>query len=120
MILKRAKDIPFQYPNFEKHLLSIYNALAAYYISLAMKEQDKSKASNYFDEATIYLNSSDKLDMTEPFTWLCKGILMIYKLEILSSKESERIDYQLNYVLQKFPKSIPALLAKVIFFHVTE
>lgn len=53
----------------------MFNALAAYYTSLAVKQKEKPKREEYFNLATMNYNKADKIDIHEDSTWVGKGSL---------------------------------------------
>lgn len=53
--------------------ISLVNALAVYYLSLAASENDKAKKEELFATVRSYMNKSDKINVNESSTFALKG-----------------------------------------------
>lgn len=83
-MLLYCSDVPLlvldqYYGEAKKERIAIFDTLAAYYTTLAVKQKDKSKRDELFNEATANYNKADKIDIREELTWVGKGILSSYE-----------------------------------------
>jgi hypothetical protein len=61
------------YPESKRERIAIINTLAAYYTNLALKQKEKPKRDEYFNQATMNYNKADRIEIREEMTWVGKG-----------------------------------------------
>eukprot|EP01125_Pyxidicula_operculata_P017886 TRINITY_DN6313_c0_g1_i2.p1 TRINITY_DN6313_c0_g1~~TRINITY_DN6313_c0_g1_i2.p1 ORF type:complete len:849 (-),score=179.17 TRINITY_DN6313_c0_g1_i2:41-2587(-) len=102
-------------------LISIYNALASYYIKLWKQSNDKAKREEYYRLSASLHNKADKINRMEEITWVGKGIALLVR-EKFDNKSDDR--HNANSAQQKFqtvldqnPNNIPAMIGKACLFY---
>lgn len=104
--------VPEYYKSDKSSLIAIFNALAAYYIRQARQSTEKAKIQQHFTQATQLFHKADSLDIHEEITWVGKGILLLFRRELVQSRK------QFQTVLDKNDQNIPALLGQAcIYYH---
>eukprot|EP00698_Gefionella_okellyi_P013130 TRINITY_DN357_c0_g2_i1.p1 TRINITY_DN357_c0_g2~~TRINITY_DN357_c0_g2_i1.p1 ORF type:complete len:1117 (-),score=249.82 TRINITY_DN357_c0_g2_i1:1192-4497(-) len=99
-----SPEVDVMYPKATSQRIAILNALAAYATDLAAKTKDVKARNAYFDEATIFYNRADKIDVKEQITWVGKGLLLLRKNDL------DRALNHFSTALDADPNSIPARL----------
>lgn len=76
-------EIDDYYSDVKYDRIAILNALGAYYSNLGKVETKQREREEYFIRATHYYNKASRIDQDEPTTFVGKGHLFSYKLNVI-------------------------------------
>lgn len=97
-------DVVHKYQGSKHDRVKLLASLAAYYVNKAAHTRAAQQRTALLDQATVWFNEADKIDIDQPLTKLGKSVFLLLRGNF------EVANYNFNEVLSRLPDNVPAML----------